>query len=528
MTGSRSTALTTAASALRVEEVRRTREILRIGWAVAGGVLLALWFLPGDRDLGIALAIALVAGVAASAWLSSRLREPDRYDARQMTALALICVACGQLGILYVGVFSAAPLVVALGLYFFSRTENRASAIAIYAIAAGAHAIEAFVILSGIIDDPGFYTIGTHASLQAQIAGQLMMQFAYAMCFMLARATRRTSLRSIDQLQRATRLAAQRDVQVGELRRDLDRALEIGGPGRFTGQHAGRWELGAVIGRGSMGEVYEAGTSVAIMVLRRELLADARNVERFLREVRVATSIESPHVVRVLGAATPDDPFPYLAMERLSGQTLGEILREAGTIEPSELADMIAQICSALELARAAGVVHRDLKPHNLFRSDDGTWKILDFGIAMLARSGTLTRDKIIGTPAYMAPEQAKGLVVDHRADVYALAAVIYRCLTGHVPFAAPGTPAILYLVVHEPPPRPQVSPALELALALGLAKSPDARLQTAGELASAFRAALTGELPDELAQRARQLLRAQPWHPIESGYGSSKKNVAP
>jgi serine/threonine-protein kinase len=528
MTGSRSSALATAASALRVEEVRRTREILRIGWAVAGGVLLALLFLPGDRGLGIALAISIVAGVAGSAYLSHRLREPERYDARRMMALALICVACGQLGILYVGVFSAAPLVVALGLYFFCRTENRASAIAIYAIAAGAHAIEACLILSGVISDPGFYPIGSNASLQAQIAGQLMMQLAYALCFLLARATRRTSLRSIDQLQRATRLAAQRDVQVGELRRDLDRALEIGGPGRFTGQHAGRWELGAVIGRGSMGEVYEAGTSVAIKVLRRELLADARNVERFLREVRVASAIDSPHVVRVLGAATPDDPFPFLAMERLSGQTLGEILREAGTLEPVELAEMLTQICSALELARAAGIVHRDLKPHNLFRSDDGTWKILDFGIAMLARSGTLTRDKIIGTPAYMAPEQAKGLVVDHRADVYALTAVLYRCLTGHVPFAAPGTPAILYLVVHEPPPRPQTSPALELVLALGLAKAPDARIQTAGELAASFRAAVAGELSEELVRRARELLRAQPWHPADGGYGSSRKNVAP
>ena len=100
MTGSRSTALTTAASALRVEEVRRTRELLRIGWAVAGGVLLALLFLPGDRRLGLALAISIVAGVAGSASLSHRLRDPERYDARRMIALALICVACGQLGIL--------------------------------------------------------------------------------------------------------------------------------------------------------------------------------------------------------------------------------------------------------------------------------------------------------------------------------------------------------------------------------------------------------------------------------------------
>jgi len=525
MTASRSTVLTNAASALRVEEVRRTRELLRIGWMLAAGVLAALVLLPGDRRIAFTLAAAIAVGVAGSVWMTARLRDPTRYDARHMTALALICVACGQLGILYVGVFSAAPLVVAIGLYFFCRTEHRASAIAIYAVAAGAHASEATLVLTGVIADPGFYPIGSHAPLQAQIAGQLMMQFAYAMCFLLARATRRTSLRSIDQLQRATRLAAQRDVQVAELRRDLDRALEIGGPGRFTGQQAGRWVLGNVIGRGSMGEVYEADADVAIKVLRRELLVDARNVERFLREVRVASAIESPHVVRVLGAANPDDPFPYLAMERLRGKTLGDLLRDSGTLEPAALGELVVQICGALELAREAGIVHRDLKPHNLFRTEAGTWKILDFGIAMLARSGTLTRDKIIGTPAYMAPEQAKGLVVDHRADLYALAAVLYRCLTGHVPFAAPDTPAILYLVVHETPRRPAVAPALEQVLAIGLAKSPDARFQSARELAAAVAAALAGELPAELATRARELLGAKPWHEV---YGSARKNVAP
>ena len=513
MSSVRSTVMTNAASALRVEEVRRTRELLRLGWMIAAGVLLSLWFLPGDPRLRWALSAAIIASVVGSMWMTDRLRDPSRYDARHMTVLAIVCLVCGQLGILYVGAFSAAPLVVALGLYFFCRTEHRASALAIYVLAAGGHAALAIAIITGLVTEPGFYPTGSGVTTEAQIAGQLMMQLAYAVCFLLARVTRQTSLRAIDQLQRATRLAAQRDVQVAELRRDLDRALEIGGPGRFTGQKAGRWELGNVIGRGSMGEVYEGGPGVAIKVLRRELLADAHNVERFLREVRVAGTIDSPHVVRVLGAATPDDPFPYLAMEHLDGLTLGELLHKQTELEPELLAGMIAQLCSALELARAAGIVHRDLKPHNLMRTSDGTWKILDFGIAMLAHSGTLTRDKIIGTPAYMAPEQAKGLLVDHRADVYALTAVLYRCLTGHVPFPASHTPAILYLVVNEMPERPRVSPALESVLALGLAKSPDLRFQSAQELADAVRAAFAGELPEELERRARELLRVTPWH---------------
>src|SRR4029078_577887 len=135
------------------------------------------------------------------------------------------------------------------------------------------------------------------------------------------------------------------------------------------------------------------------------------------------------------------------------------------------------EVGEALDRARAAGVVHRDLKPHNLFRCDDGTWKILDFGVALLgAPSGTLTRGAAIGTPAYMAPEQARGETVDHRADLYAFGAVLYRAITGRAPFAARDTPSLLYAVNHEMPLRPSalgpVSPAIEQFLALALAKS--------------------------------------------------------
>ncbi len=129
-----------------------------------------------------------------------------------MIALAFIAVACGQLGILYTGAFSAAPLAVALGLYFFCRTEHRASAIAIYVLAAGMHAAEVMLVIGDVIEDPGFYPISNDASIQAQIAGQLNLQFAYALVFWLARITRSSSLRAIEQLQKATRLAAQRDV----------------------------------------------------------------------------------------------------------------------------------------------------------------------------------------------------------------------------------------------------------------------------------------------------------------------------
>jgi serine/threonine-protein kinase len=512
--------LANAADALRLEEVKRTRALLQVSWIVALCVTGAIFIAPGNPKLARALIAVLAVGVVGAFWMYRELANPAKYAPSRMNVLALLVVIAGQLGILYVGVFSAAPIIVALGLYFFCRTESLPSAITIYVAAAGAHAVEATLVISGVIDDPGFYPIGTRASVQAQIAGQGLMQFAYALCFWLARVTRKTSLRSIEHLQKATRLAAQRDVQLAELRHDLDRALKVGGPGRFTGVVVGSWELGVVLGRGAMGEVYEAVHTqtpdqvAAVKLLRRELLADPRHVERFFREVRIASSINSPHVVRVLEASTPSDPVPFLAMEKLEGQTLASLLRKGRALGDASLVSLVAQIGNVLELARAAGIVHRDLKPQNLFLTFDDVWKVLDFGVALLSDStGTLTQGAAVGTPAYMSPEQARGAPVDHRADVYALGAVIYRCVTGRIPFTRPDTPSLLFAVVQEMPVRPSAiaksSPQIDAVLKIALAKDREARFATAGELAAAFSAASKGELSDEILRRARAL---SPW----------------
>jgi eukaryotic-like serine/threonine-protein kinase len=515
------TTLTSAADALHDEEVERTRTFLRMGWIVAAGTALAVVVVPGDRRIAAALLASMALAVLGSVWIYRDLRVPARYSVRRLDALAVAAIVCGQFGILYVGIFSAAPLVVALGVLLFCRTEHLASAVVVYVLAAGGHAVVAGLVIAGAIDDPGFYPVRRGCSIEAQIAGQVVFQQAYAICFVLARLTRKTSLRAIESLQRATRLAAQRDAQVAELRQDLDRALKVGGPGRFTGHAVGAWELGNVLGRGAMGEVYEAshretGREAAVKLLRRELLAEPRHVERFLREVRVAASIDSPHVVRVLEASTPLDPLPFLAMERLRGRTLGELLR-GGPLAADELRALVTAVGSVVDRAAAAGVVHRDLKPHNLFLTDDGTWKVLDFGVALLGEtSGTLTRGTAIGTPAYMAPEQARGEQVDHRADLYALGAVIYRCLTGRVPFVARDTPALLYAVVHIMPLRPSafapVSPALEAFLQIALAKPRDARFASGAELAAGFLDAERGALAEPLLRRARKLAQQLAW----------------
>jgi len=518
------TTLSTAADALRGEELERLRVFIRLGWLVAFAVALAAVVLPGDPRIRAAFLGALGVTVLASVWVRRRL--PDRVQ--YVHLLAFAAVVCGQLGILFVGAFSAAGILVGLGLYFFCRTESLALAVAVYLVAVLSHALEAGLVIAGVIDDPGFSPVRRGLSPLAQIAGQLTIQQSYGMAFWLARQTRKSSLRSIEQLQRTTRVAAQREVQLAELRQELDRALKIGEPGRFSGQVVGSWTLGNVLARGAMGEIYEGthtrtGAESAVKMLRRELMGDHSHVERFYREVRIASAIESPHVTRVLEASTIEDPIPFLAMERLRGQTLGDMIR-TGVLVGAQLRALVAQTASALELARQAGIVHRDLKPSNIFFTDDGTWKVLDFGIAVLGPStGTLTGRTVIGTPTYMAPEQARGELVDHRADVYALGAVIYRCLTGNVLFVAGDTYSLLYAVVHRMPMRPSaigtVNPDEEAVLAIALAKNKLERFATVAELAAAFDAASRGELAAELSNRAKRLLEALPWtepEPVE------------
>jgi serine/threonine-protein kinase len=203
-------------------------------------------------------------------------------------------------------------------------------------------------------------------------------------------------------------------------------------------------------------------------------------------------------------------------MERLHGHTLAELLRTDGKLAPPALAELVRHVGAGLDAASAAGIIHRDIKPQNLFH--DRVWKILDFGVATLSEenSGTLTQGGIVGTPSYMAPEQAQGRRLDGRADLYSLAAVAYRCLTGRHPFSGADTPALLYAVVHKMPARPgetvELPADVDRWFAVALAKDPDDRFATGGELARALEAALAGALDPKLRRHAEALLRKLAW----------------
>jgi len=217
-----------------------------------------------------------------------------------------------------------------------------------------------------------------------------------------------------------------------------------------VGRTIGKYTLARVIGRGGMGIVFEAlntsiGKRVAIKLVSAELAKNKDAVKRFQREAQAASAVESAHIVDIFDAGVGDDGVPYIVMELLRGEDLGHRIKRLGRLDLEDALHVTVQILRGLARAHHAGIVHRDLKPDNIFlvdRDDDDSFvKILDFGISKVARQGetpvqTLTKQgTVLGTPFYMAPEQAQGLPdTDGRADLWSTGAILYECLTGRAP----------------------------------------------------------------------------------------------
>jgi serine/threonine-protein kinase len=506
-----------ALATLREEEADSARTMIYVGRGLGLAVIAALPFIGGSETLRIVMAASVAFAVAIGFWIERLTRTPIRESTTVILALS---VSPGIFAaVLYFGIFSAVQLFPALAIYFFSRRESFRWSFALYAMNAVAQLVFASLFIGGGLHDPGLITSAQPATVN--IIGHVLLQLGFVGAFLLGRGSHKASRDAIARMQSAMQAAAQKDALLVEARAELDRALAIDAPGRFTDQVFGEFRLGNVIGRGGMGEVYEAwhtgtGEIAAVKLLARNAVGDEHAVERFLREVRAVRGLDSPHVVRVLAASDEKAAVPYLVMERLRGQDLAQLVR-SGSIASSVLIVMLSQVGAALEQAWAHGVVHRDLKPHNIFLCDDGTWKVLDFGVAALDdHSGTLTQGKVVGTPAYMAPEQARGERVDQRADLYALAAIAYRWLTGRPVTGGKDLHAALYQTVHVMPQRPsslaELPEDVDAALALGLAKDPAARFTTVDELREALETALRGELDPRVRRRAAGLLALNPW----------------
>jgi WD40 repeat protein len=263
----------------------------------------------------------------------------------------------------------------------------------------------------------------------------------------------------------------------------------------------GRYRLVRLLGQGGMGAVYEAEhrvmqRPVALKVINRTFTAKASAVERFRREARAAARLSHPNIVAAYDAENAGDTH-FLVMEYVKGTTLGRLVRERGPLPVAEACEYARQAALGLQHAHERGMVHRDVKPDNLIRCEDGTVKVLDFGLASLTAehgaAGLTEANVVMGTPEYMAPEQAADArTADVRADVYSLGCTLFHLLTGRVPYPAP-TPK-LKVVAHREQPvppvreeRPEVPPGLEAVVARMLAKKPEGRYQTPGEVAAAL-----------------------------------------
>jgi eukaryotic-like serine/threonine-protein kinase len=271
----------------------------------------------------------------------------------------------------------------------------------------------------------------------------------------------------------------------------------------MTSLLADRYQVVGRIGAGSMSEVFEAidtqgGARVAVKVLRANRAANPASVERLRREARAATRVDHPNVIRILQVGELAPGMPYLALELLQGETLAERLSR-GPIPVPEAMRILDAILQALEAAHAVGVVHRDLKPGNVFLLADGSIKVLDFGLSQMGGpegfSLSLTPHGLVcGTPCYMSPEQARGEdPIDARSDLFSAGTMTYEMITGRGPFEAPTPMAVLSrIVTEEPPPLAHLGthvPAWVDDLVLtAMSKRREDRFQSAREMREAIR----------------------------------------
>ena len=499
-TGSRAPA-PTAAQALDRADLPRMRMFHFFGVLAPLGAVLVSLVIGGDplaRRLFWAGAALVSLANLGLVWLSN---QPARWQERPVGVLWIVATTGITPLLYYFGPFSAVVMAQMLGLVLISLGRSRWTSLSIAGICIGGHLLVAVPILAGWIVDVGIFT--SRASDRAQLAfAEVLIVGMLGAGYALGRWARSANTAAVAELQSAMRLIGDQQQALAEVKDDAARQRHAN-EGRWTGQLMGGYRIGLVLGRGAMGDVYEAqagdGPSVAIKLLNARSTQSAGLVERFHREIDLAARLVSPHIVQVLAVSPADAVVPYYVMERLHGIDLAARLRTETRLPPDELGVMLDQIARGLEVARAAGVVHRDLKPHNLFLHEGGTWKILDFGVSKLIGSeGTLTGEGVVGTPQYMAPEQASGGEVSHLADVYALGAIAYRCLTGRSPFQGKDLSELVYQVVHTPPLRPsllgRVSPAVEDVLAVALAKDPRRRFPSARAFAHAFIAARRGQ----------------------------------
>jgi serine/threonine-protein kinase len=294
--------------------------------------------------------------------------------------------------------------------------------------------------------------------------------------------------------------------------------------GSRVGSQIGPYRLRRLLGKGGMGEVYEAEDTVKDRVVALKLLPESASHDavfrkRLQREAHSAGRLQEPHVVPIHDYGEIDGLL-YVDMRMIDGTDLRKVLKNFGPMTPARAVAIVKQIASAVDAAHESGVMHRDVKPENIILTRDDFAYLVDFGIANAATDEKLTElGTAVGTYAYMAPERFTNDEVTYRADIYALTCVLHECLTGSQPFPGDSVSVVITAHLMQPIPkpsqqRPGIPPALDAVIARGMAKNPQDRYASAGDLAAAANQALAQRDQDQAATILQRSAAATPYLP--------------
>ncbi|MBX3233818.1 MAG: serine/threonine protein kinase [Labilithrix sp.] len=521
--------LTDAKDVLRDEESQRVAAFGRATTILAslGVVVILLRSLTWTQRATVLAPVVSLALVGAYVWWRSH--DGHGISKNLLRVFGTVCAVCALALIYALGVFTPIVAIFVLGLAFFVSHHDRRFASVMAAIAIAGYVLLALLVTVGVLPDTGLWK---NPRLQQHISMTVIVGSVMVIQLLITRSSRRALYEAVARGHAAMRVAQTREAQLDEVRENLDVALRAGNAGRLTGQTLGRYLLGNIVGRGAMGEVYaarsDASERVAVKVLRA--VGDDDLAQRFVREAEIAQKVRGPNLVEVRDTGRGPAGDLYIVMELLEGQDLAAILRDRTNLPLDEVVSLVESTAKGLELLHGAGVIHRDLKPQNLFlpSSTLTEWKILDYGVSKLVGADTMTKGDLVGTPGYMSPEQAESKDIDARSDVFSLGAVAYRALTGRRPFGGADMPAILYQVVHGNPTRPKeivpdIPRAIEEVLAKALAKKRDDRYATAVDFAIAFRRAAQPGPAEEEAPTATTQVRPS-WSKIATGKTGRKR----
>jgi serine/threonine protein kinase len=433
----------------------------------------------------------------------------ERHRSREWPWIVVGALAIGPAYVL--GLHSGFTAVVAVTLFVESSFRSRADGMTgrgwVLAAVLVTQAATFTLITLRVLPDAGVTTVLHHTPWWSAVVIQALVMGVFVTAFAIGHVVYVRYTELVDRNERAARDLAAKEALLATARAEIEGVLQGYEGGLFTGSYIGPYLVEKLIGRGGMGEVYAASRGserVALKVIRSDRITSEGVLPRFAREAETLRLVDSAYVARVLDVGTEDGRLPFFAMELVEGETLADVLRQRERLDLDEVRSIVRDVCRGLADCHRASVIHRDVKPHNLvLTSDARRWKLVDFGIAKLPDTSHSTGSFVVGTPAYMAPEQLRGDEVDVRADLYSLCLVLYRALAGRPAFAYTRPqrplPSDPYLLTNLPED-------LRHVLRIGLAHAPEARFESALELQAAFEAAFEGRIDPRLRARAERL----------------------